>query len=75
MVGLTSTTSGTVLKRRLDLGQIIIQTDTADNFGQTETISSMVNDVEYRVKLISESLQYNSVHHYLDSEGEIVDTK
>lgn len=70
--GLTSGTTGVILARRLDLGQLIIKSQ--DNFGDTEILSTTNGEgTEFRIQLISESIQYNSVHHYEDSNGDIVD--
>ena len=66
--------SGIVVKRYLDLGQIVIQT--SDTFDTTEVVVPVINGVEQTadfIRISSSVVQYNSVHHYENSSGEHVD--
>lgn len=81
VTGTTSGTVGRVIKRRLDLGQLVIDTSltpgdyfgkypNAENFGPTEQISYISEEgAFYSAELIKESKQYDSVHHYEDADG------
>lgn len=74
VTGQTSGTSGVILRRRLDLGQLIIETDGDNNFGDTEIIEYQEEDgSRITMRLHSETAQYNSVHHYENSDGEFTD--
>jgi len=70
VTGNTSGTTGTVIKRDLDMGQIIIDTVDNNNFNVGETISYISTEGEvFTSVLVKESLQYDSVHHYEDADG------
>ena len=74
VTGVTSGTVGTIIKRNLDMGQLIIDTGeepNTTNFGSTEQITYIsVEDGEtFTATLVKESEQYNSVHHYEDANG------
>ena len=72
--GRSSATSGKILKRNLDMGQLIIDTDNGDAFDDTETIDYQeVDGSLITMKLVNETAQYNAVHHYEDANGEYVD--
>jgi hypothetical protein len=81
VIGKTSGTTGRVVERNLDLGQIVIASDKNDaglnnNFGQTEQIAAGTTAEEQAANtatLISESVQYNSTLYYKNSSGDIVD--
>lgn len=72
ITGNTSATVGTIIERRLDLGQLVVEADMA--FTDTETIQTgtTVEGIESAV-LINQTEQYNSVHHYEDTDGNWVD--
>lgn len=81
VVGKTSGTTGKIIERNLDLGQLIIASDKNEaglnnNFGTTEQIAAG-DTVEQQainvVTAIGESDQYNSVVYYKNSSGDIVD--
>lgn len=65
--GLQSKSEGVVIKRNIDLGQIIIKGP--DNFKNGENILSSAND---QVRVDTQSRQYLSVHHY-ELNGEWID--
>ena len=81
VTGKTSGTTGRVIERNLDLGQIVIASDKNEaglnnNFGQTEQIAAGTTAEEQNANtatLISESVQYNSILYYKNSSGDIVD--
>ena len=68
--GLNSGATGTVVKRYLDLGQIVI--DSPNHFDNGETIMAN-NIISDQVAITSSVVQYNSVHHYENASGEWVD--
>ena len=73
VTGTTSGTTGTIIRKIPDMGQLVIDTGgepNTTNFGQTETIR--YTDTEGSIKtatLIKESEQYNAIHHYEDADG------
>jgi len=73
VTGSTSGTSGTVIRKILDMGQIIIDTGeepNTTNFGSNETITYTDADGNVQSLVsIKESAQYNAVHHYEDADG------
>lgn len=71
VAGSTSGATGTIIKRRLDFGQLIIEG--SHEFVSGEIITSTVNDIVQTVTLSAASEEYNSVHHYENSEGNYVD--
>jgi len=81
VIGKTSGTTGRVIERNLDLGQIVIASDKNEaglnnNFGQTEQIAGGTTAEEQAVNvanLISESQQFNAPLYYKNSSGDIVD--
>jgi len=81
VTGKTSGTTGKVVERNLDLGQIVIASDRNEaglnnNFGQTEQIAAGTTALEQASNTIiatAESVQYDSVLHYKNSSGDIVD--
>tara|TARA_R110002096_G_C14597408_1_gene722455 strand:- start:59 stop:853 length:795 start_codon:yes stop_codon:yes gene_type:complete len=79
--GTVSSSIGTIVKRNLDMGQLIIRSE--DNFGPSisedgtvtasgEEIIDNTDGAEATSKAtsISETTQYDSIHHYEDSTGE-----
>jgi len=85
VTGNVSGTVGKIIKRNLDMGQLIIDTSLTpgahfgnlpnlENFGSTENIFyQSAEGAFYTATLIKESEQYNAVHHYEDSKGLYVD--
>ena len=74
VTGALSGSTGTVIKRYLDLGQIII--DSPDNFTAGENITPSISGVAQTADFVvvtSDSEQYNAVHHYEDASKEYVD--
>lgn len=78
VTGNSSGTMGTVIKRYLDLGQLIIKTNNGESFSDGEAITptprgSMAPVPADQINVLSEVEQYNSVHHYENSSGDWVD--
>tara|TARA_R100001377_G_scaffold53975_1_gene31767 strand:- start:560 stop:1318 length:759 start_codon:yes stop_codon:yes gene_type:complete len=74
VTGSISGSTGTVVKRYLDLGQIII--DSPNNFNVGENITPSINGVSQTADFIvvtSNVEQFNSVHHYENGSKEYVD--
>lgn len=73
VTGQTSGTTGTIIRKIPDMGQIIIDTGgepNTTNFGQTEVVSYLDTEGALQfINLIKESEQYNSIHHYKDADG------
>ena len=72
--GSTSGSTGTVIKRYLDLGQIVI--DSPNNFNAGETLTPSINGVAQTADIIlvtSDTEQYNSTHHFENVSNEHVD--
>ena len=81
VVGKTSGTTGYIVERNLDLGQLVIASDKNEagvnnNFGTTEQIAAGETLEEQAVHVataIGETTQFNSVLYYKDTSGNIVD--
>lgn len=72
ITGLSSGATGTILERRLDFGQLIIQS--TGTFTAGELIISTVDNVIQSVQLSKGSIpQYDSIHHWQNSSGDVVD--
>jgi len=74
VTGALSGSTGTVIKRYLDLGQIII--DSPNNFNAGENLTPAIDGVAQIADIIivkSDVEQYNSVHHYENASKEHVD--
>lgn len=81
VTGVNSGTVGTIIKRNLDMGQLVIDTSLTpgdyfgkypnlENFEPTENIQYIAQDgAFYTATLVKESEQYNAVHHYEDTNG------
>lgn len=70
--GLQSGSTGTVIKRYLDLGQIVVNmslTATTNGFNAGEQIRAN-NIISDEVVVKSSVAQYNSVHHFENTSGE-----
>jgi len=70
IIGLASGSTGKILKRYLDLGQIVV--NSPNNFGVNELIRTSTDAIT-TVAVYRETAQYNSVHHYEDTNGNWVD--
>ena len=74
VTGSVTGTVGTILKRDLDMGQLVIETVDDKAFSSGEFIQYTATDgAFYRAQLIAESAQYEAVHHYEDENGVHVD--
>ena len=74
VTGSISGSTGTVVKRYLDLGQIIV--DSPNNFNVGENITPSINGVAQTADFVvvtSNVEQFNSVHHYEDASKDYVD--
>lgn len=72
ITGSTSGATGVILRRNLDLGQLIVKPTNSNTF-QAEVITNTINSVTYSSTVHSTSLEYLSAHHYEDTSGETVD--
>ena len=67
--GISSNTTGTVVLKIPELGQVVINTG-GDAFQSSELISYTDTDgAIQQLTTIAESEQYNAVHHYEDAAG------
>lgn len=72
ITGLSSGATGIIISRRLDFGQLIV--DTTGTFLSGEVITSVVNTTTQTVTLsVGNVKQYNSIHHWEDEDGVWVD--
>jgi len=72
ITGLGSGATGTIISRRLDFGQLVIST--TGTFLAGELITSTVGTTTQSVVLYKGStVQYDTIHHWEDSDGEYVD--
>lgn len=72
VTGLTSGSTGTIISRRLDHGQLIISSN--DTFLNNELVTSIVGSTTQSITLSRNSVsQYDSIHHWENSDGEQVD--
>ena len=71
--GLTSGWTGVVVKRYLDLGQIIIKLDDENGAFNPSELLRANNNISDQIQLTGAVVQYNSVHHYEDTDGNWVD--
>ena len=76
--GSQSSTLGTVVKRNLDMGQLIIRAEDNFNDATSATDSSAEEIIDNsdgaeatsKVTSVTEAAQYDAIHHYEDSKGE-----
>lgn len=74
IIGNGSGARGTILRKRLDLGQIIVNSDmTFNNIEQVSSVENNANGFPDTANIINATEQYNSVDHYENSDGEYVD--
>jgi hypothetical protein len=72
ITGLGSGATGTIISRRLDFGQLVI--NTTGTFIAGELITSTVGTTTQSVLLSKGStVQYETIHHWEDSDGDYVD--
>ena len=62
---------GIIKSRRLDFGQLIVET--SGGFLPTELVTSVVGQTSQSINLIRATTQSNSIHHWEDSDGITVD--
>ena len=67
--GNTSGAQGTILRRNLDLGQIIVKVTNNKSFQDSEIITDGTDTVTVQ----SSSAEHLSAHHYENSDGIVVD--
>jgi len=74
IIGYSTSHTGTIINRQIDIGQFIIQSDNANPFASDDYI--YYNDDEGQqqfLRKLSITQEYNGVHHYEDSNGNWVD--
>ena len=64
VVGSSSGAIGTVLRRNIDLGQIIVD---GTGFTSNEVITESHQDTVFSVTLVGATEEYNGIHHYEDA--------
>ena len=68
VTGQQSNTSGAVIAKRPDFGQIIIET--TDSFTVGESVQYRDTDNNFQsVVVVTDTLQFNAIHHYEDSDA------
>ena len=68
--GLGSGSTGTIVHRRLDFGQLIVET--SDTFQAGEVISA-ANDTTQTVQIRAQSDEFNAASYYVDADGKYRD--
>lgn len=71
VIGSSSGATGTVIRRRLNYGQIFIKGDST--FRKDEQITTTENEEIKTATLIEVSSEFNALHHYEDSDGTYID--
>ena len=71
--GNTSGQSGKVIKRNIDLGQIIVEGNISFTTGGETFTSTNSSGVEETLVAVSAEREYLSESHYVDGSGDIVD--
>jgi len=69
VLGSQSGATGTILRRNLDNGQLVIEGSLSFQSGETVTSNGATESIE----IVSHSEEYNALHHYVDSDGDYVD--
>jgi len=69
--GLSTGATGTIIKRRLNFGQLIVKG--AQGFIDGEIITTTVDGDLFSTQLIRASEEYNAIHHWEDEDGNYVD--
>ena len=74
VVGAQSATSGIVLRRNLDIGQVTVLTENNAVFQTGESITNVSDAITTQtVTCVGSSLEYLSARHYVDGDNERVD--
>lgn len=74
VTGQSSGATGIVLKRNLDLGQLVLGNGNGITFDKTEVIEHPQEDGgQSTLRLVNSIEQYNSTHHFEDSTGLFTD--
>lgn len=74
VIGSTSGARGTILRRKLDLGQLIVEQIGSTSFSPREVItSSNVSATRTQSVLVDTVIEYNALHHYENAAGDYVD--
>lgn len=71
--GLLSGATGTVYQRNVNLGQLFVLKTNDMDFQNGEVIVDSLSSPTYSLTINTWSPAYKAAHHYLDSEGELVD--
>ena len=72
ITGSSSAATGLVVRRNLDLGQIVVKPTNNKTF-QAEVITNTIDGVTNSSTVVSTSLEYLSAHHYEDASENTVD--
>lgn len=67
VIGVSNGIQGTVIRRNLDLGQLVVRFTPGSNVLTTQSYQSGANQINAS-EVISQSLEYLSAHHYLGSD-------
>lgn len=73
ITGNTSGASGKIIRRNLDLGQIIIEGTVSFTTGGETVTSENASGVFENVTIVSSSTEYQAANYYTDTSGSIVD--
>lgn len=74
VTGQSSGAVGVIIKRNLDLGQLVVDKSSTEDFSSTEVIRDNSNiGFPQNVTLAAANNEYEAVHHYLDTNNVIVD--
>ena len=73
VTGNTSGASGKIIRRNLDLGQIIIEGTVSFTTGGETVTSENASGVFENVTIVSSSTEYQAANYYTDTSGSIVD--
>ena len=74
VVGQSSGATGTVIKRNLDLGQIVVSQDNGQEFLDTELLRDNIDpEFPQNIQLVSSVDEYLATHHYEDGNGVFTD--
>lgn len=73
ITGKSSGATGVILRRRPDMGQIIVRKTSTADFINAETITITEDDTVKSIFIDASSEEYNAKHHYEDVDGRHVD--
>lgn len=71
VTGVSSGRTGTIVDRKLEFGQIIVEGEV--DFSPTEQVRVIEDGTTYTIQLVGVAPEWESVHHYEDSDGNWVD--